>query len=241
MLIPSHRHTEADLRLWQEYEAADAAMGRRLSLAKRASAALQAIEKFAASPCYCAVSWGKDSVVVADLVCRASRAFNLRIPLVWVRVEPIANPDCESVRDAFLNIHDVPYQEIIEWCERDNDGWHATGTLSRGFKHAPCGRYISGIRADESGTRTLLARTSGISTANTCRPLTWWSAADVFAYLAAKELPVHPAYAMTGGGRFPREGLRVASLGGRRGDGMGRTEWEREYYGDVLRRLESHQ
>ena len=39
------------------------------------------------------------------------------------------------------------------------------------------------------------------------------------------------------GGRFPRDRIRVASLSGRRGDGMGRAEWEREYYGDVLRRL----
>ena len=65
------------------------------------------------------------------------------------------------------------------------------------------------------------------------------SAADVFAYLASRQLPVHPAYAMLGGGRYQRDRIRVSSLGGRRGDGMGRAEWEREYYGDILRRLEA--
>ncbi|TXH99574.1 MAG: hypothetical protein E6Q76_19695 [Rhizobium sp.] len=63
-------------------------------------------------------------------------------------------------------------------------------------------------------------------------------AADVFAYLAFHGLPVHPNYAMLGAGRWPREYLRTAPLGGKRGDQFGRAEWEREYYGDVLRRLE---
>jgi len=55
----------------------------------------------------------------------------------------------------------------------------------------------------------------------------------------AYNLPVHPAYAMTAGGRWDRKHIRVASLGGQRGAQYGRREWEREYYGDVLRRLEA--
>ena len=62
-------------------------------------------------------------------------------------------------------------------------------------------------------------------------------ALETFGYLAAHDLPVHPAYAMLGGGRWERDRIRVASLGGRRGDGIGRAEWEREYYSDVLNRL----
>ena len=90
-----------------------------------------------------------------------------------------------------------------------------------------------------AGARKIMARTHGASTRSTCRPITWWSVQDVFSWLAAKDLPAHPVYAMQGGGRWPRERIRVASLGGRRGSGIGRSEWEREYYGDVLRRLES--
>lgn len=79
----------------------------------------------------------------------------------------------------------------------------------------------------------------GISTERTCAPLAWWTAADVFAYLATHDLPVHPAYAMLGGGRWRRERLRVAEIGDTHGKGGGRLEWETEYYGDALRRLQA--
>lgn len=57
---------------------------------------------------------------------------------------------------------------------------------------------------------------------------------DVFAYLAARDLPVHPAYAMSHGGRLDRRWLRVGSIGGTRALGRGRMEWESAYYGDVI-------
>ena len=63
------------------------------------------------------------------------------------------------------------------------------------------------------------------------------TAADVMAYLARFNLPVHPAYGMLGSGRYDRERIRVATLGGERGGGAGRREWESEYYGDVLNRI----
>lgn len=99
--------------------------------------------------------------------------------------------------------------------------------------------HSDGVRAEESGKRTILARSGGIASKSTCRPLTWWRIQDVFGWLAAKELPAHPVYAMRGGGRWQRNEIRVASLGGKRGDGFGREQWEQEYYGDVLRRLDS--
>ena len=244
MLIASHRLTPGDLELWRVQEEADRVYGRAKELAKKAVAAIHEIRKFLRAPAYCGVSWGKDSVVTADLVMRACRIYGLTQPsLVWVRVDPICNPDCVSVRDAFLRLHDCEYHEIVEHCEYSDSDWHASGTLERGFsravKLAGTTRYISGIRADESGTRKILSRSQGASTKHTCRPITWWAAQDVFAWLAYRELPVHPVYAMLGGGRWERERLRVASLGGRRGDGIGRAEWEREYYGDVLRRLDA--
>ena len=76
------------------------------------------------------------------------------------------------------------------------------------------------------------------SSPNTCAPISAWSAEDVYAYAAKYDLPLHPNYAMTGSGRYDRNWLRVASLGGKRGTGMGRAEWEREYYADRINRLE---
>lgn len=242
MLIASPRHRPEDLRLWDEFAACDLVHGRNPSVRKKACRSLIAIRKFAAAPCYASVSWGKDSVVLAHLVHRARVMWGYRVPLVWVRVEPIFNPDCLAVRDSFLSGHDVDYHEIRVECARDESGIHATGTLERGFKEAVSRfgqRYLTGVRADESGTRTVACRRLGLTGTNTARPLAWWSVADVFGWLARHDLPVHPAYAMLGAGRWERDHLRVSALGGRRGDGIGRAEWEAEYYGDVLRRIEA--
>lgn len=189
----------------------------------------------------------KDSVVVADLIARAG----LPIPLVWVRVEPVENPDCVLVRDAFRALYpEHPYDEIEIACERhggpveprsvgvgSRSPFRWAGTLERGFalaaeRHGD--RYISGVRAAESGPRKMRMRIHGVSTARTCSPIGWWSTAAVFAYLHAHRLPVHPAYAMTAGGAYPRDRLRVAALGGSRGSEFGRREWERAYYPDQM-------
>lgn len=246
MLIPSRRHTEADLSLWAELEEADRLHG-QYRLPKLVPRALWEIETFARNgERYCSVSWGKDSTALADLVMQSAP----ETPLVWVRVEPIFNPDCELVRDAFLQRRpSAAYREITTHCTLDAGHehtkrirWIAGGTLESGFKSATeqfGERRFSGVRADESGQRQLSARTHGVSTAISCRPLLYWSAQDVYAYLRSRNLPVHPAYAMLGGGRYDRSHVRVSSLGGMRGRGMGRDEWEQEYYGDVLRRLET--
>lgn len=240
MLFPCERHTKADLALWRNLERADFAHWKRLEASGRVVATVETIRRFCDDgPAYCGVSWGKDSTVLAHLVREASPA----TPIAWVRVEPIGNPDCGVVRDAFqVGWPGQQYHEVSVQCERDSAGWHATGTLEAGFdaiaERTGTARYLSGVRSDESGARTLRCRLHGTTTKNTCAPLAFWTTADVFAYLAHFELPVHPAYACSGGGRWPRERLRTASLGGQRGAGGGRAEWEREYYGAELRRLE---
>ena len=244
MLVDSPRLTSRDREQWARDERIDAANARRLDLGGMALAATREIRAFLdAGSCYAGVSWGKDSVVVADLIARAG----LPIPLVWVRVEPVENLDCVLVRDAFRALYpEHPYDEIEIACER-HDGpveprsvgagsrspWLWAGTLERGFALAAerhGARYVSGVRAAESGPRKARMRAHGVSTARTCAPIGWWSTAAAFAYLHARGLPAHPAYAMTAGGGYPRDRLRVAALGGSRGAGIGRREWERAYY-----------
>lgn len=205
----------------------------RVEQSKRALAAFTGVGRG-----YIGTSWGKDSVVVADLALRVSP----RWPLVWVRVEPIANPHCSLVRDAFLRRYpSARYDEIEVSARAGNDGeWHASGTLEHGFSQAAAehgARYASGIRAEESGVRKLRVATHGLVSANTCAPIGRWSALDVWAYTVTRGLPIHPAYAMTMGGLLDPGRVRVASLGGRRGDGMGRAEWEQRYYGWFLAEL----
>lgn len=243
MLIDHPRITDEDRGHWERMEQLDAvyarAQGRRLD--RLAESARECIATFGEKRRgYIGVSWGKDSVVVADLAMQVLPDW----PLVWVRVEPIANPDCALVRDAFLRGRPsaLTYEEIEVWCERGSDGeWHASGTLERGFATAGSvhgASYVSGIRAEESGIRKLRLLTHGTSTRHTCAPISRWTAADVFAYLHRRNLPVHPAYACTDGGLFDRGRLRVASLSGKRGTGRGRAEWEGRYYRDRLRAME---
>lgn len=231
MLLKHKRHRADDLTHWERMEAVDATHSKLASYHLHVERAVAAVRAFASvGPCYAGTSWGKDSTVLAHL----THLHAPEVPLVWVRVEPLVNPDCYAVRDAFLAAHpSVRYEEIQVRARRGQDDWHASGTLEAGFAEAQTrhsARYLSGIRASESAGRKRRAVRWGEATPNTCAPLAWWSGADVFAYLYANNLPVHPAYACTMGGLLDRERLRVASLGGQRGTGHGRAEWERAYY-----------
>lgn len=236
MLIASDRHSEADLAHWAtlaEYD--DARWSERHErLVERATAVIAA---FSYEPCYLGVSWGKDSVVVADLVQRHAP----HVPLVWLRWEPMTNPDCALVRDAFLARHPgADYHEIVtRWVRGDHpSGWvNPDDARDAGFRPAEIRfghRHISGVRGDESRTRRMRCARWGETSPNTCAPLARWSALDVFAYLARWNLPIHPAYGCTFGGALERERIRVDCLGGVTGTGRGRREWESAYYADEM-------
>ena len=98
---------------------------------------------------------------------------------------------------------------------------------------------MTGIRNDESGVRTLQYKLYGFESMYSCRPLALWKQREIFAYIEANQLPLCPVYGYLGGGRWDRNMLRTHSLAGRSGDGMGRTEWEREYYPDMLARIKA--
>lgn len=235
MLIASERHRAADLALWSELEEADMILAADPKLRDRAERSIQAIRDFAeAGPCYASTSWGKDSTVLADLVCEANRRYALDVPLLWVTYGAATNPGCRRVRDAFFAARRCRYMEVdVGEDESMRDDYGPANEA------AGCDRYISGVRADESWARKVSMRHMGLATARTCRPFGWWRIADVFAWLALRDLPVHENYAMLGGGRWPRERIRTSSVGGERGAERGRRQWELEYYGDVLRRLEA--
>lgn len=226
-LIDSPRITAADRRHWEIAARVDRINARADNerLDKLTVDAKQAVEQFVrdhGGRVYCGVSWGKDSVVAAHLVRLVAPA----VPLVWVRVDPVENPDCPLVRDVFLDGWPGPYDEIVVDVgsrHRPDPGF----ALARSRYGAA---YISGVRGDESWTRTRRMQAFGVASKNTLAPLGWWSALDVFAYLERHGLPVHPAYAMTMGGLLDRTRIRVATLGGSRGTGVGRREWELRYY-----------
>ncbi|HAT1184537.1 phosphoadenosine phosphosulfate reductase family protein [Corynebacterium striatum] len=241
-LIESPRITTADQKAWDELARYDRLLATRLPLDDLAEHGREMIREFAAQGgCYVSTSWGKDSVVVAHMAATSG----LTLPLVWVRVDKWENPDCPTVRDAFLEEYgaQVDYHEISvpasaqRWWDNNLEESSTKRTSRAGFDEAAQrfgDRHISGIRAEESRVRRISqARWKGMS-ARACRPIGEWSATDVFAYLHKYDLPVHPAYAMSYGGRRDRRWLRVSSLGGVRGADKGRAEWEAAYYGDIV-------
>lgn len=237
MLMPSPRHTDADLALWAEYEAADLAHAKELCV--KVDKSIDAIKHFAEhGSFYCAASGGKDSMVIADLMMRSHPA-----PLVYAKAIPTANPDCAAVFDAFKEVWPSADIHTVQVDYRPNRNLPIAEKLQLGtraflnaFKQFGS-RRVTGIRQEESSSRRISAAVHGESTANVCRPILRWSTTDVFAYLAVRKLPVHPAYAMLGGGRWDRNRLRVDELAGMTGDGMGRALWEREYYADILAQM----
>lgn len=234
MLLESRRHTKADVSSWHERARADPIHASTRPFKARVERALEELDAFAKKPGggYIGVSWGKDSVVVAHMAHR----LGLTMPLVWVKMEPIDNPECPLVRDAFLSRWPMTYDEIVCQYDPTTKLTSEPGFLEAARRHGD--RHVSGVRGTESATRKRAMQRFGYATERTCRPIGWWSSRDVFAYLHQHDLPVHPAYAMSFGGQLDRDYLRVSSIGGLRGVGHGRRGWEAHYYPDTLRERE---
>lgn len=245
MLIVTERHTKADLELWKDYEEIDELkINSYLDILEEN--AFRAMAVFSKNKnCYIGISWGKDSVVTADLALRNG----LNFPLVHLNCIPSHNPGCDLVRDSFLKIYSTAqYYEIIcdyrnvyalnlpdylQDKETDKIWYQAWDKV--GKEIAPC--HISGVRGEESTVRQIRMRRWGCNTERTCAPIGYWKNQQVFSYLFKYDLPVHPNYGMLGGGRWERDRIRVAEIGDIHGNGGGRAEWEREYYPDILAKI----
>lgn len=228
MLIDSQRLKPGDREAWRKAEEVDHLLAGRYGYAE--GQAIDDIRSFAGGgPCYVSVSWGKDSVVVADLAMRSG----LTLPLVRATWPPWDNPECEPVRDAFLERWpSAEYHEVAKEGAPEGDGKDDWSEVLARFGE----RRITGIRAQESPSRKIRCRSHGLSSKNTCAPIGWWRTDRVFSYLYDRNLPVSACYAMTMGGRLQRDRLRVDALCGDRGSWFGRDEWERVYFGDVIAR-----
>lgn len=247
-LIRVRAHRPEDLAAWEVWTRGDAAWACTGEFAAKCKEAMAVLETYVSrhpDGCYAGTSWGKDSTVLAHLVWAMRERAGLVVPLVWIRWEATLNPFCGLVRDAFLEQWPMEYHEhSVMWNDREDPeavwGEALCAVESRFGAH-----WIGGMRADESKQRARrMAR--GLALERSCQPLGNWMARDVWAYLWAHDLPIHPAYAMTFGGSLDRDRIRVAALLRRetrrqpagwrpeleeRGTGHGRADWEAAYYG----------
>lgn len=245
MLIDSPRLTARDREAWARLEHYDDVLSRDPRLGRLETQAIEAVREFAAAgDCYMSVSWGKDSVVAAHIAALAQPD----IRVVWVRSNHFDTPECDQVRDAFLATHPgVRYEQIDVDLRNPKRGEPGFDTRHMDpdadhqdvLKEELSDRYISGLRAEESAMRRMSIRHRGLVTPNTCRPIAYWSAVDVFAYLHREGLPVHPVYAMTVGGAYDRRWLRVHPLcsappAKSAVHGVDMAVWEDMYFGDVI-------
>ena len=244
MLIKCDRHTKKDLELWKSYEEAD--LIHSFSIEAKEKRSLKILYQFLQNEdAYIGISWGKDSVTIADIALRN----NIDIPIIHLYCIPSHNPECDLVRNEFLKIYpkadyheficdygDIYKQNLsehIQNIETDKIWYKTWKKVNKKISE----RHISGVRAKESATRKIRMMRWGENTEKTSAPIGWWTTNDVFAYLAKYNLPIHPNYGMLGSGRWDRNFIRVAEIGDVHGNRGGRTEWEKEYYSDILRQL----
>lgn len=231
-LIETAKHSRADLRAWGRWvetcmlhsQAQD-----HLSRVDRARFSLEAAAAKHGGDMYISVSWGKDSVALADLAADVCP----NVPLCHVSIMPWEMVDTVRVRDQFLSGRVLDYREFRAWCglgvmPTERQEW-APLDLVGGFR-------VSGIRGEESAARRLRMRFNYESTDRTCAPLIRWRLVDSFAYCLVRDLPIHPCYGYLMDGTLDIRLVRVDSMMDptvleERGRGHGREEWQRRYYG----------
>lgn len=227
LLIITDRHKSEDLVLWKDYEELDSVSN--YSDKKVDQSVLLIYDFLSKNEKSCIMtSWGKDSIVLLDLFIKTG----IRKPVVYMRFSDRSNPDCDLVRDYFLNKYKIDYhEETFNYSKVRKSGKHWKNLFAR------YGKRCTGIRKEESGVRNLQWIINGFESENSCRPLSLWKSQEIFSYIFKNNLPLSPVYGYLGGGRYERKNLRTHSLAGTSGNGMGRTEWEREYYQDILNKI----
>lgn len=231
MLIQCQRHTQKDIDKAQVYSEIDRM--RKIRDRLEVESINQIVQCRGKS--YLSVSWGKDSTVLLAIAIKCGYDG----PVIWIKESPFYNPECESVRDWFIKNYSFKYHEMVLDYGKYLKGHREKDALFYSFSDVLSARFgvrISGIRNEESNTRLLRYLRNGFATKNTLAPLSLWKSEDVFAYIEQNNLPLHSVYGMLGGGRYDRKYLRVDCIGGIEGNGIGRLEWEKEYYPDILRR-----
>jgi phosphoadenosine phosphosulfate reductase len=226
---------------------------------RRVDEACRVIEQAAAKGrVVVATSWGKDSVVLADLALRVLG----RVQLLHI-ASSYRLPGYERVQEYFESRTDLhviqprrTLAETFDWLREVGLPHERTkaqqATVVQKIKKDVGTQWCKdngytvqmlGMRADENRrTRGMLFRRLGLiyeaRGITMAAPLGWWTARDVWSYLVANDLPWHPMYDMETHG-FSRESIRNAGWLSTDGAERGRISWLREHYPEQYRMLVS--
>lgn len=211
-------------------------------------------------PIVVSVSWGKDSIAMADLALDTLG----QVPLLHLS-SPYALPgydDTRSYFDARTKVHVLEatrsLEEYVEWCkqiglphERERSVQQrvvAQIKRDRGAQWCDENGYTVlalGMRIHEGGPRAKLLRGRGPvyelkSGQVRCCPLAYWTSQDVWAYIASRRLPYnHKLYdAETHG--MTRETIRNTGWLSTDGAHDGRIAWLRQHFPDQYDLLVRH-
>ena len=179
VLIPSPRHTSADLALWREYEQSDLVHYQSLCESGAIDRSLDAMKNLARQPCYAAFSGGKDSLVVLGLLNECGLLKSL--PVVWFCANPKHNPDAYIAVTLASEYFGIEI-EVIQYDSPVPLGMSSEVAESLAGKAfmaacretaAQCGKAILGLRADESRQRLMRCARYGLETSTSIAPLAW--------------------------------------------------------------------
>lgn len=170
------------------------------------------------APAYVAVSWGKDSVVLAHLAISITN-----IPLIHVSSDE---------RDLIDNYSEVESSFLLKFgCNYRKYNLklkNASETFNQLSASLPNVALI-GVRAEESSKRRIAIRKNGLiynyKNTNKYRvfPLSWWSWKDIWSYIVVNDLPYLRSYDhhLNNGKDLSRTSVHI---GRRRGEEFGRFE-----------------
>lgn len=164
---------------------------------KKVDKTLQIINKAFAikNRAYCAISWGKDSVVMLNLIQQISpdiKAINIGDSLENLQnnYQEVINQYCQKYP---TNYHAIYYQEEI-----DGGFYPQVKKLTQEYQLA-----FIGCRKEESKYRSIVISKYGVihqyqSGFYRCFPLAYWNTNDIWAYIFSRNLPYLKSYDLHG-------------------------------------------
>jgi phosphoadenosine phosphosulfate reductase len=235
------------------------AHSRSRAFCDRVERARALISEMDASTTVVSTSWGKDSVVLMHLSFVAGLRHAVHVSSSY------ALPGYESVRAYFESIMHVTtlaprlsLDEMLFLChdlglphERTEQGQAGVvASIKKDYASEYCSTNgfltcLMGMRAEESpGKRGRLFRTVGVTYKTRgityCNPLAWWRSGDVWAYIAANELPYNNRiYDATTHG-LTRAEIRNTGWLSTDGAQHGRIAWLRQHFPEQYLLLLSH-